>query len=318
MGEREKMPSSLCPAALAHATESQGPVHRTFRYNSMSHFLLRDLANKSVTWEKVSFTSIGGKGKKVYVKGLSPPSCCIKESSNGNNHLERCPKGLKFLRFLREFFGQCGLVADIFLFFEGQKYCAATVVYASIRGARRSLKELDGTPLNGRSILVMKPKQHFVSDMYIRKQERQIINLANVIFGLNWNTRVLETIIIPVDNQDTEGVKLVHCIACKTIVQVNVKSSPTILNSISVTGEATHQCSSTEKFEAVRQSRIESKALAFIRAFEKIVVAASPIYDYESSENVYLHENDKDSSSTAQNRDLYTTQRLIIPILQET
>ena len=58
------MPSSLCPATLAHATES-GPIYRTFRYNSMSHFLLRDLANKSVTWEKVSFTSIGGKGKSI-------------------------------------------------------------------------------------------------------------------------------------------------------------------------------------------------------------------------------------------------------------
>ena len=319
MGEREKMPSSFCPAIFDYATKSQRPIRITFRCNSMSHFLLRDLTNKSVTWEKVSFTSIGGKGKKIYVKGLSPPSCCIKESSNGNNHLERCPKGLKFLRFLREFFGQCGLVADIFLFFEDQKYCAATVVYASNTGARRSLKELDGTPLNGRSILVMKPKQHFVSDMYIRKQERQIINLANVIFGLNWTTRVLETTIVPVDNHDnyTEGVKLVHCIACKTIVQVNVKSSPTILKSISVTGEATHECSSTEKFEAVRQSRIESKALAFIRAFEKIVVAASPISDYENSENVYLHQNDKESSSKTQNRELYTTRRLIIPILRE-
>ena len=100
-------------------------------------------------------------------------------------------------------------------------------------------------------------------------------------------------------------------------MQVNVKSSPTILNSISVTGEATHQCSSTEKFEAVRQSRIESKALAFIRAFEKIVVAASPISDYENSENVYLHQNDKESSSKTQNRELYTTRRLIIPILRE-
>lgn len=285
----------------------------------MTHFSLRDLPYKSVTWEKISFTSIGGKGKKIYVKGLSPPSCCIKESTDGNNHLESCPNGLKFLRFLREFFGQCGIVADIFLFFDDQKYCAATIVYASALGASRSLKELGGTPLNGRSILVMKPKQHFVTDMYIRKQERQIINLANVIFGLNWNSRVLETQIVPVEtpNKNTVSVEVVHCIACKTIVQIDIKSSPTILKSISVTGEATHECSSTEKFEALKQSRIESKALAFIRAFEKIVVAASPISDSESRESLHVHENDKKSSSTTQFREMYTIRRMIIPMLKE-
>ena len=93
------------------------------------------------------------------------------------------------------FFSQCGVVADIFVFFESQTHCACIVVYASYTAATRSLKELNGVPLNGRSILVAKPKQHYFSNLYVHKQERQIINLANVVFGFNhWSSEIIETI----------------------------------------------------------------------------------------------------------------------------
>ena len=49
-----------------------GPVHRTFRYNSMSHFLLRDLANKVFLGKSFLYFNRRQR-KKSICKGLSPP-----------------------------------------------------------------------------------------------------------------------------------------------------------------------------------------------------------------------------------------------------
>ena len=59
----------------------------------------------------------------------------------------------------------------VFVFFESHTHCACIVVYASYTAATRSLKELNGVPLNGRSILVAKPKQHYFFNLYVHKQE---------------------------------------------------------------------------------------------------------------------------------------------------
>jgi len=185
---------------------------------------------------------------------------------------------------LKSFFSQCGVVANIFVFFESQTHCACIVVYASYTAATRSLKELNGVPLNGRSILVAKPKQHYFSNLYVHKQERQIINLANVVFGFNhWSSEIIETKLEKVEvvkRRTTEGgtyenENVLYVAACTTTIQVNIALSPTILNNLSVLGTITYEATSDKKLEAVKQSRIESKTRALIIAFEKIQVAVS-------------------------------------------
>lgn len=266
----------------------------------------------NLTWEKITFSQVGEKGKKVYVTHLQPPRCCITETSMENNHFETCKRGLKFVRFLKEFFGQCGVVADIMVFFENKKNCACIVVYASFSGATRSLKELNGVPLNGVSISIMKPKQHYFANLYVHKQERQIINLANEIFGFNWNSKVIATTLVDVVKVDRQGIEFqdLYIISCKTVVQININASSTILNKLSVLGTATCECRNQSKIEAIKQSRIESKTRALISAFEKIVVAASNIWINEdlNCENVHASRSKVNVGGN--------TQRFVIPMLK--
>ena len=72
---------------------------------------------------------------------------------------------------------------------------------------------------------------------------RQIINLANVVFGFNhWSSEIIETKLEKVEvvkRRTTEGgtyenENVLYVAACTTTIQVNIALSPTILNNLSV------------------------------------------------------------------------------------
>ena len=218
---------------------------------------------------------------KVWVRNLRASSCCLNRAGDEETqiHFQTCKNGVRFVQLVEDYMSQVGMVVDLVVFLNPQqKSTSALVSYANGDAAGRAIRSLNDTFVSGRRIRVMNYTATAASEKWrnftkVGKRERQCTKLANRLFGFQgWSSVILKVNVVTI-----ESIAGLWCVEAETEVDIVVKCGNGVLleDDMVVRQLGKASCTHVSKTEAISHSRKESKSIALVCAFERIVVATT-------------------------------------------